>query len=498
MISCARVSLVGPRRALLALLALSLLLRVELVLGGGQRFFPDENRYLRCFILLRHIGSGDLGAATDYVLQTPDHTGFLAVGMLAALPQQALLGALGRVPDRPGVDATAWLPSLLFACASLLAIALVFGIARRAGAGEREALLASFLMACSTVMLVYSRHYFPYDAALALCLLALWLALAEGASLGRSLLVGLVAGAGFLTYNGYWLSAAAALVVHVLRKKDAREKLLCGAAAGLGLLALPALLTAIGVLRERGVFLRKMSRFSRLASTQSDFSEGWSLPWAYLWHAEHGLLLLFAAGALGVLCLVVLRGPEDERRRGLLFLAIAAGLYAAIVLFSTGLERIGAFGRQARQLVPPLCLASAAAAAPLLRTSRFARAWPLFVAALGVQAGYNFTAPLTLRFPRQLTPGREARYGALGRDTTVHTDPSPEETPQPDARFVLLNARYLYPVYGPKPAPPGRELFRTRHPLEYRPFQYEGFLPVERALLRSSDVAIRLLDTRPE
>jgi hypothetical protein len=63
---------------------------------------------------------------------------------------------------------------------------------------------------------------------------------------------------------------------------------------------------------------------------------------------------------------------------------------------------------------------------------------------------------------------------------------------------VLLNARYLHPVFGPKPAPAGRELYRTRHPLEYLPFQYEGFLPVERSLLRSSDVAIRLVDTGPE
>jgi hypothetical protein len=387
---------------------------------------------------------------------------------------------------------------LILAGASLVAIALVGAIARRAGATEREGLLASFLMACSTVMLCYSRHFFPYDSALALCLFALWLGLADNASPARSALVGLVAGAGFLTYNGYWLSAAAALAVHVLRGRAPLEALRRAAAAGLGVLLLPALLTAVGVARERGYFFRKMARFSQLASTQADFSEGWWLPWAYLWHAEHGLLLLLGAGALGVLALPALRAPEDARRRGLLFLGIAAGLYAAIVLFSTGLERIGAFGRQARQLVPPLCLASAAAAAPLLRNARLARFWPVLAAAVLAQAGFNFAAPLRLRFPRQLTPALEARHGPLGRDTTVHTDPWPEDTPLPGARYVLLNARYLHPVYGPKAAPAGRELYRTLHPLEYLPFQYEGFLPVERWLLRSSDVSIRLIDTRPE
>jgi predicted membrane-bound mannosyltransferase len=201
-ISSGRVSLRGPRRALWALLAVSAALRVALVFGGGQRFFPDENRYLRCFILLRHLEHGDLGAATDFVLHTPDHTGFLAVGLLPALPQRALLYALGLVPDKPAIDATAWLPALFFACASLAAIVLVGAIARRCGAGERESLLAALLMACSSVMFYYSRHFFPYDAALALALWALWLGLSEGPGFARSLLVGLVAGAAFMTYNG--------------------------------------------------------------------------------------------------------------------------------------------------------------------------------------------------------------------------------------------------------------------------------------------------------
>lgn len=498
MISSGRVSLPGPRRAFLALLAVSAAARVALVFGGGQRFFPDENRYLRCFILLRHLGRGDLGAATDFVLQSPDHTGFLAVGMIPALLQRVALFALGRAPDRPGIDATAWLPSLFFVSASLAAIVLVGAIARRAGGCEREGLLAAFLMACSTVMFCYSRHFFPYDAALALALWALWLGLSERPGFARSLAVGLVAGAAFLTYNGYWLLSLAGIAVHVLHRTSVRELVSRATAAGLGFAALPALLTAVGIARERGVFVRKMARFSRLASTQADFSEGWSLPWAYLWHAEHGLLLVVVAGALGVLGLAAFRGSEPARRRGLLFLAIAAGVYAAMVLFSNGLERIGAFGRQARQLVPPLCLATASAAAPLIASARVSRLWPALGLAAALQAAFNFAAPLRQRFPRDVARELTARHGELGRDTTVRVDESPEEKPLPGARYVLLNARYLHPIYGPKPRPEGRVLFRTAHPLEYLPFQYEGFLPVERFLLRSSDISMRLVDTRPD
>jgi hypothetical protein len=34
--------------------------------------------------------------------------------------------------------------------------------------------------------------------------------------------------------------------------------------------------------------------------------------------------------------------------------------------------------------------------------------------------------------------------------------------------------------------------------LQYLPYQYEGYVPRERALLRSNDIAIRLVDTRPD
>ncbi len=53
-------------------------------------------------------------------------------------------------------------------------------------------------------------------------------------------------------------------------------------------------------------------------------------------------------------------------------------------------------------------------------------------------------------------------------------------------------------MYGVKSEPTGRVLFRTAHPLQFLPYQYEGYVPVERALLRSNDISIRLVDTRPE
>jgi hypothetical protein len=36
---------------------------------------------------------------------------------------------------------------------------------------------------------------------------------------------------------------------------------------------------------------------------------------------------------------------------------------------------------------------------------------------------------------------------------------------------------------------------RFAHPMQFRPYQYEGSEPMERQVLRSNDIAMRLLDT---
>ncbi len=470
------------------LLSLAFALRCALALSGGQRYFPDENRYLRCFIVLRHVERAEWRAALDQLLDSPDHTGFLAVGLGPAAAQRLALRTLGLPQTRPSVDATAWLPALLLGLASVACLGLVDAVARRAGAPGHEGLLAAFLMLCSTSMLGFSRHLLPYDSALALALAALWLGLAERPSAARSLLVGVVAGGAFLTYNGYWLTALTVIGLHSLRGSSSWPgRARRAGVAGVGFALLPGLLTALSLARGREPYVLRLLRFSREAATQADFSEGWSLPWAYLWHAEHGVLLALAAGAFGALW---------RRGRGLLWLGAAAFMYSTMVLMSNGVERIGTFGRISRSLLPFLCLAAAFSGARLWTRARVAAL--VLCLALAAQATYNFRAPFRLRFPRDVVRELEQRYGELGRDTTVLVDPSPEERPLPDARYVLLNARYLYPVNGPKPAPPGRELFRTAHPLEYLPYQYEGYVPRERALLRSNDISIRLLDTRPD
>jgi hypothetical protein len=487
------------RLGLLLLVVLSIALRVALARSGGQRYFPDENRYLRCFILERHLGAGDAGGALDFLVQNPDHTGFILVGLPAAVAQDAAIAGLGAAPGRDSVERTLWLPAALLSLCSVAVIGLVHALACRAGADESEALIAAFLTATSGALLYYSRHLLPYDAALALALAAAWIGLRPpgtraGADAARSLAVGLVASAAFLTYNGYWLGAATAVALHAMTADDLRARLRRAAVAGLGLASLPALLTAASLTRGLGAYARKMARFSRGAATQTDFGEGWSLPWAYLWHAEHALLVVFGVAAVSLLA--TWRMDDDNLRRGRRWLAVVALLYALMVVLSVGAERIGTFGRITRQLVPFLCLAAAAA---LRRHARRGGAARAFVAAAlavaAVQIAFHATAAFRLQFPAEIARLVFDTYGPVSRATTVDLGPRSDDAFLPGSRYVLLNARYLYPIRGVREPPAGTTVFAVEHPARFRPYQYEGYRPAERAILREADVSMRLLDT---
>ncbi|PYR76932.1 MAG: hypothetical protein DMF87_17070 [Acidobacteria bacterium] len=61
---------------------------------------------------------------------------------------------------------------------------------------------------------------------------------------------------------------------------------------------------------------------------------------------------------------------------------------------------------------------------------------------------------------------------------------------------MLFNAQHLYHPRAPRPPLPPTllEVVRFRHPLQFFPYQYEGFEPAERQVLRGNDIAMRLVD----
>ena len=200
------------------------------------------------------------------------------------------------------------------------------------------------------------------------------------------------------------------------------------------------------------------------------------MPLAYLWHAEHAIALLWAAACVYATWRIV-RGDRNEA--SMVGAAGVALIYGALVLVSVGLGRMVVYGRLVRQLVPFACIVTAAVLGRLWTASPRARlAVAAVLAAVLVQAAVNFHRPLTQVFPREFRLMAQRVAARAGSPT------------------LLLYADHIYPV--PLPAlPAGATLLARPHPLQFLPYQYEGYTPAERAALRSTDIRMRLVLAAP-
>jgi hypothetical protein len=445
------------RRLLFVVLAVSILLRVALVIAGGERYWPDEGRYDRSREAVEALRHGDENALRR-ALAHPDHFLFGILGLVPAAVEQ-FTGPDDRIP------------AFFFALFSVASIALVYDLMRKLGESELAAFVAALFFAASATQLYYARHLLPYDAAMAIGLGALGVAARPAATLKDSVLCGILSAATFSAYNGYFLLAGSALAIHTLWApswRDAAKRL--GISAGA--FALPFAAIAAVDARVHGGFLRGWAAFSSTV-IQGSFVEGWRLPFAYLWHAEHLMTALLAAA----FAFAVARLARGDRSKALVFgVAGILLIYGGLVVGSVALRKFVVYGRQVRQLVPFACVLSAVAVQRLAASGSprrlLARA---AVAATVVQAAWNFRTPLTQVFPSEFRRMADAV-------------PNPGGAPR-----LLLYAEHIYPR--PAPAPPhGVVLLARPHPLQFLPYQYEGYTPEERVALRAIDIRMRLVE----
>lgn len=479
-----------PPLALTGLLTVSVLLRVILVANGGQNYWPDEARFTRSLVFVSALEQKGGSMGLRRLLKPPRHIGFVLVGVVPLALEQALTSQLG---------ADHRISSLILMLASVGCIVLGYAIARRVGTSRGEALWVAFFMATSASLFYYARHLLPYDTALMLCLAAVWLGVDTRTAVWRSIVCGWVAGFAFLDYNGYWTLALAVGVVHGLFGHLTVNRVKRITAFALGFAALPVLLHLISLELLNPPYLISLMSFAGRI-TQGDFAEGWQLPFQYLWDTEHLVFVgwLFLAG-LGLV--VAAQGVTTIHRQDpipgyvLIWLGVAAGIYLTLAFASTVATRFVVYGRLVRQIIPFLCLAAAWGLVRLLNLPRY-RPWALVCLALIViQVPINFFIPLTQVFPAQVEAWAKTQYPDLGYALTVRTSQKARRIKLPQSRYVLVNAAHLYPILGTTPAPPGFEIIRFRHPLQYAPYQYEGLTAAERRVVNESDIAIRLIDT---
>jgi hypothetical protein len=448
-----------PARLLFLVLLVSFFLRVLLIIAGGQFYLPDESRYIRSRMVVDAALSGDMPGIFK-PLRTANHLAYAVIGVVPATIERA-------ISPNPRI------PALFFCLFGILNLWLIWKISLRMGARHSEALTAAFLLSVSTTFFYYCRHLVPYDLSMTFGLLALFVALKRPSSLRHSCQCGLLSSVSFLAYNGHWTLVAFTLLAHVIYsarslRQAARRAAVFGIAFGAPILAITSLDALFG-----GNMLLQFIWFSRTVK-QGSFSEGWSLPFEYLWHAEHCVLLLWIVAF--VYCFwSAFRGALTSQAAigmaGLLF------IYGTLVLFSVGFDKFVVYGRLVRQCVPFLCLLTAHWL-EWLRNSSVIGKKPLAIlyVLIVLQAGANFYRPFVQVFPSEFRRQAQEIF-----------------TIKEGGQYDLINVKYIYPEPEMTPLQPHRILLRAPHPAEFLPYQFEGFTPEQREKLRSTDISMRLI-----
>jgi hypothetical protein len=430
--------------------------------SGGQNYWPDEDRdnpdrILRALIDrdAKEIFSG---------LDDPHRPVFTALAIVPA--------AISRVTGHGPIVET-----LFFSMASVISIWLLAAVAGELGADEVESVLAAGLLAISTSFLYWSRHVQSYDLAMMFALLALLVGIQRGPTVGRLYWCGLVGGLAFLAYPGYWSTVVAVAAFCVIRRWTTWRQAVWNTLVVVGgVLTLPGFAIAVSAV-SGGKMLERFVTYSDIIA-EGSFQEGWSLPFEYLWHSEHLLFVLWLASVLWAVA------RFDIRTRVGAGLFAAFLIYALLIIFSVGLSKFMVYGRLARQVVPFLCLIAAAAVSSLWQSpdTRVRFAAFAIIGAVIIQAAVNFSQPLMQSFPADFIARNRpdasvtAQYQRLMWVNTKHLFPGPEPVTLP-AHYVTLAA--------------------ARHPLAFLPYQYEGYTPERRAVLRSADTRMQLIGVLP-
>lgn len=473
-------------RAVVTILAVSLLLRWALILQGGQNYFSDEGRYETSRAFVKLAADGNFSEAFSQFFIAPEHLGFKIIGIVPALVEQFTGESLA-------------IPALFFSLFSVANLYLIYKISKRTGVTDHESLVALILAASSMSLLYFSRHLLPYDTALTFGLLAVYVALNKKPNTKTSLACGTLGFACFITYNGYWSLAALGMFIMSLRgglrrdsveiptkqspatsgifKTWANNFLQKGSLVATGFILPASLLFVLAFLAGTNL-LTEYRSFSSTVN-QGSFNEGWSLPFEYFWHAEHWLFIVLIALSI----FAVAQAIKQRDNSLILWAGCIALIYACLVIPSVLLHSFVVYGRLARQIMPFLILLSASGLARLEQNFPFGqkllRAVMLIVV---IQAAWNYKASFNLWYPREFAQEAQTLQHDFHFSEKRLTFGAP--TLCQNNGYIIENVKRFEIPPEPNPIIQGELFLSAPHPDNFLPYQYEGYTPEQRQIFR--------------
>jgi hypothetical protein len=247
----------------------------------------------------------------------------------------------------------------------------------------------------------------------------------------------------------------------------------------------PLLLLTL-VLLLSGTNLISAYRLFAASITQGTFEEGWSLPFVYFWHAEHILILIL--GSLAIYTTMnVLQARQSYAKvwvGGIVF------LYLGLIIPSVFLHSFVVYGRLARQLVPFFILLAAYGLA-LLETRKLVPPFGTGVlfALILVQFSINFYQSYQLVYPRQFS--EEVQFQFRGFEFSTKRLAYGAPTICQNHGYVIQNAKYFLSAPETEQIVQGELLREVSHPVNFFPYQYEGYTPEQRQQFREKQLKIR-------
>lgn len=471
-----------------------------LLIQSGQLYWPDEFRYLHALHLLDELRKGEVAQALYWIFGAEAGVASRPSYILFSLAPAALQGVANLVFEVQPTDATFYrIPVVANVAVSLGLTGTIYYIIWSLSGDRVLALVGASVHGLLANTNMYVRHLFPYDTSLLVFLISLGILLAGQANTGRPLLragvAGLLSGFAATTYPGYYLFTLIPLALLLANRPTEWRSVAAFVTA----------VASVGIIWEGTArlggfsFIGASQRFSITLSPESPegvqgaHEEGFLFLPMYLVEIE-GL----AGVALGLLFLgfiaMAVRGGFDRRQ-----VMIVAAAVLAYLIYATTVQvfhRALFYGRLVHMFIPVMILAAMLAVTQFRRPGVRYGIVATLLALSVISFVPNATTALEVRFPKDLARELTATLGPGIKICGLGQQPkNTREGSQEACDLFLENARHLYPLPdGWKAEPPAGFVLvgEFPHPMQFRPYWFEGYTPSERKRLAADPPLISL------